>query len=56
MPRRFIVTGPPGAGKTTLILRLQQLGHDVVEEAATSVIAREQAAGVDAPGAAWFCR
>lgn len=49
MAQRFILTGPPGAGKTTLIGELARLGHDVVQEAATDVIAREQAAGIDAP-------
>lgn len=49
MHKRFILTGAPGAGKTALIRRLETLGHDVVEEAATDVIALEQAEGADAP-------
>lgn len=48
--RRHIVTGAPGAGKTTIITALRELGHAVVEEAATDVIAREQALG---RGDAW---
>jgi predicted ATPase len=47
--RRHILTGAPGAGKTALIRLLAAEGHCVVEEAATDVIAREQANGVEAP-------
>ena len=49
MLRRFILTGSPGAGKTVLLRRLETLGHAVVEEAATDVIALEQARGVAEP-------
>lgn len=45
----LILTGAPGAGKTVLIRALAAAGHSVVAEAATDVIARAQAAGVDAP-------
>ena len=41
--RRFVLTGMPGAGKTVLLRRLEMLGYAVVEEAATDVIALEQA-------------
>jgi predicted ATPase len=47
--RRFVLTGTPGAGKTTLLHALAARGHAVVEEAATAVIARAQAAGVPEP-------
>ncbi|MFN3521731.1 MAG: AAA family ATPase [Phenylobacterium sp.] len=47
--KRFILTGAPGAGKTTLIRALAQRGYAVVEEAATDVIAERQAAGVAEP-------
>lgn len=47
--RRHILTGAPGAGKTALLRRLETLGFSVVEEAATDVIALEQAQGRDAP-------
>lgn len=47
--RRFVLTGAPGAGKTTLLGVLRRDGYEVVAEAATDVIAQEQARGVDAP-------
>lgn len=45
MLQRYIVTGAPGTGKTALVRRLQEQGWAVVDEAATDVIAREQAQG-----------
>lgn len=50
--RRYILTGTPGAGKTTLLHLLRARGHATVEEAATDVIAREQARGRPEP---WNC-
>lgn len=47
--RRFIVTGMPGAGKTAIIRHLEFEGFSVVEEAATDVIAAEQARGIAEP-------
>lgn len=46
---RYILTGAPGAGKTALLRLLERRGHMVVEEAATDVIALEQALGRDEP-------
>jgi predicted ATPase len=43
--RRFIMTGAPGSGKTSILRALENLGHAVVEEAATDVIAAHQARG-----------
>jgi predicted ATPase len=43
--RRFVITGPPGAGKTAIIRQLELDGFSVVEEAATDVIAAAQAQG-----------
>jgi predicted ATPase len=37
--RRYILTGAPGAGKTTLAQVLRARGHHVVDEAATDIIA-----------------
>ena len=47
--KRFIVTGTPGAGKTAIIRQLEYVGFSVVEEAATDVIALEQALGIAEP-------
>jgi predicted ATPase len=46
---RFILTGTPGCGKTSIIRALQARGCCAVEEAATDVIAREQARGDPEP-------
>lgn len=46
---RFILTGAPGAGKTAVVRQLELDGLGVVEEAATDVIALEQAKGVVEP-------
>jgi predicted ATPase len=37
--RRYVLTGAPGAGKTTLAEALHRRGHVVVREAATDVVA-----------------
>ena len=50
---RFVLTGAPGAGKTAIALQLERAGHRVVEEAATDVIALEQAHGRAAEP--WTC-
>jgi predicted ATPase len=44
-----VLTGAPGAGKTSVLRVLQAQGFAVVEEAATEVIRREQRAGVTEP-------
>lgn len=49
MTENFILTGAPGAGKTVLIRELERRGFSIVEEAATDVIAGEQANGIPAP-------
>ena len=47
--KRFILTGTPGAGKTAILRQLEQEGFGVVEEAATDVIALDQARGIAEP-------
>ncbi|MEJ3749428.1 AAA family ATPase [Actinomycetes bacterium KLBMP 9797] len=47
--RRYIITGAPGAGKTTILAALRDHGYAVVDEAATDVIARAHASGRDEP-------
>ena len=47
--RRFILTGTPGSGKTSILRQLEREGFGVVEEAATDVIAREHAQGIAEP-------
>jgi predicted ATPase len=42
---RYVLTGTPGAGKTAILLQLERAGYRVVAEAATDVIALEQACG-----------
>lgn len=43
--KRFILTGTPGSGKTSLLHTLKRQGYAVVEEAATDVIAIEHRYG-----------
>jgi len=45
----YVLTGAPGAGKTAILRMLEAAGHLVVEEAATDVIALEQALGQPEP-------
>lgn len=47
--RRYIFTGAPGGGKSTILAALRDRGYAVVDEAATDVIAREQARGRSEP-------
>ncbi len=48
MPR-YVLTGAPGSGKTAVLRQLERSGYPVVEEAATDVIALEQARGTSQP-------
>jgi predicted ATPase len=45
----YVLTGAPGSGKTAALRLLETLGYGVVEEAATDVIALNQALGHDEP-------
>jgi predicted ATPase len=47
--KRFVLTGAPGAGKTAIIRQLELDGFSVVEEAATDIIALQQAQGIAEP-------
>src|SRR4051794_19548861 len=49
--KRYVLTGAPGAGKTAVIRQLEVDGFSVVEEAATDIIALQQAQGLEEP---WF--
>src|SRR6266496_3046705 len=47
--RRYILTGTPGAGKTSILRLLEARGYSVIDEAATAVIAQAQARGEAEP-------
>ncbi|GHJ47051.1 hypothetical protein Cs7R123_43930 [Catellatospora sp. TT07R-123] len=47
--QRYIITGAPGAGKTTTLAALRGRGYAVVDEAATEVNIRLRALGRDEP-------
>jgi predicted ATPase len=47
--KRYIITGTPGCGKTSVIRALELTGASVVSEAATDLIAFRQAQGDTAP-------
>jgi predicted ATPase len=47
--QRYVITGAPGAGKTTILAALRDRGYAVVAEAATDVNVRLQARGLDEP-------
>ncbi len=47
--KRYILTGTPGSGKTSLLHELKSQGYLVVEEAATDVIAFEHRRGNPEP-------
>jgi predicted ATPase len=46
---RYVLTGTPGAGKTAILRLFERTGYQVVEEAATDVIALEHALGRQEP-------
>ncbi|MGC2758182.1 ATP-binding protein [Candidatus Binatus sp.] len=48
-PKRYILTGTPGCGKTAILRALELAGYPVVEEAATDIIALRNAHGIFEP-------
>jgi predicted ATPase len=46
---RYVLTGTPGSGKTSILRYLEDQGYPVVEEAATAVIALRHALGETEP-------
>src|SRR5277367_5179901 len=47
--KRYILTGTPGCGKTSIVRALEFAGYLVVEEAATDVIALRNSQGITQP-------
>lgn len=47
--KRYVITGAPGTGKTSIVRALARMGYAVVAEAATDVIADAQARGEAEP-------
>lgn len=47
--KRFVITGAPGSGKTSILHALRDRGYTVVSEAATEVISVEQSQGNEQP-------
>jgi predicted ATPase len=46
---RYVITGGPGVGKTSIIHHLKEMGYHVVGEAATDVIRHSLAQGITRP-------
>jgi predicted ATPase len=49
LTKRYILTGTPGCGKTSIIRALEVAGYPVIEEVASDIIALRQAQGVAEP-------
>ena len=49
MTKKYILTGGPGSGKSSILLALEQQGEYIVKEAAEDVIKLEQAYGIEEP-------
>lgn len=47
--KNYILTGAPGAGKTSLINEFQNRNYSTVKEVATDIITKEQLNGISAP-------
>jgi predicted ATPase len=46
---RYILTGGPGVGKTSILNALANLNYSVISEAATDIISQEQTLGIERP-------
>lgn len=47
--KKYVLTGSPSCGKSSVIIALEMLGEHVVHEAATDVIRYKQAQGIEKP-------
>lgn len=47
--KRYILTGTPGSGKTSVLTSLEKSGYSVISEAATDIISYEQTQKVSEP-------
>jgi len=45
--KKYVITGPPSSGKTTLVGLISELGYDVVPESAEQIIDRQLKQGGD---------
>ena len=49
MTRKYILTGAPGSGKSSILLDLESRGEHIIREAAEDVIKLYQARGIEKP-------
>ncbi len=49
MAQKYILTGAPGSGKSSILLELERRGEHIIREAAEDVIKRYQAKGIEKP-------
>ena len=49
MTQRYVLTGGPGSGKSSIILALEQQGESIIREAAEDYIKLRQAQGQETP-------
>ncbi|MBS3072170.1 AAA family ATPase [Candidatus Pacearchaeota archaeon] len=49
MTKKYILTGAPGSGKSSVLLELEKRGEHVIREAAEDVIKLAQAKGIEEP-------
>jgi len=49
MTSKYILTGPPGSGKSSILLELEARGEYIIREAAEDVIKRCQSKGIEKP-------